>query len=83
MKTGRNRKPSANALENRALDWINNANGVTMFLNARSAVLQTISSINYINWTDNNPIKAGKAIANVKQYSKDFMDIMNSELFSR
>ena len=50
-----------------------------MFLNARSAVLQTISSINYINWTDNNPLKAGKAIANVKQYSKDFMDIMNSD----
>ena len=79
MKTGRNRKPSGSDLENRALDWINNANGVTMFLNARSAVLQTISSINYINWTDNNPLKAGKAIANVKQYSKDFMDIMNSD----
>ena len=79
MKSGRNRKPSGNELENRALDWINNANGVTMFLNARSAVLQTISSINYINWTDNNPLKAGKAIANVKQYSKDFMDIMNSD----
>ena len=46
MKTGINRKPSANALENRALDWINNANGVTMFLNARSATLQTISSLN-------------------------------------
>ena len=25
MKTGRIRKPSANALEYRALDWINNA----------------------------------------------------------
>ena len=79
MKTGRNRKPSANALENRALDWINNANGVTMFLNARSAVLQTISSINFINWTDNNPIKAGKALLNIKQYSKDFVDLMNSD----
>ena len=79
MKTGVNRKPSANALENRALDWINNANGVTMFLNARSAVLQTISSINYINWTDNNPLKAGKALANQPRYWKDFMEIMNSD----
>ena len=79
MKTGINRKPSANALENRALDWINNANGVTMFLNARSAVLQTISSLNYINWTDNNPLKAGKALANQPQYWKDFMEIMNSD----
>ena len=79
MKTGINRKPSANALENRALDWINNANGVTMFLNARSAVLQTISSLNYINWTDNNPLRAGKAVANQPQYWKDFMEIMNSD----
>mgnify|MGYP003630869128 FL=1 len=79
MKTGVNRKPSANALENRVLDWINNANGVTMFLNARSAVLQTISSLNYINWTDNNPLKAGKAVANQPQYWKDFMEIMNSD----
>ena len=79
MRTGVNRKPSANALENRALDWINNANGVTMFLNARSAVLQTISSLNYINWTDNNPLKAGKALANQPQYWKDFMEIMNSD----
>ena len=79
MRTGINRKPSANALENRALDWINNANGVTMFLNARSAVLQTISSLNYINWTDNNPLKAGKALANQPQYWKDFMEIMNSD----
>ena len=79
MKTGVNRKPSANALENRALDWINNANGVTMFLNSRSAVLQTLSSLNYINWTDNNPLKAGKALANQPQYWKDFMEIMNSD----
>ena len=79
MKSGRNRKPSANELENRAMDWINNANGVTMFLNARSSVLQTISNMNYINWTDNNPIKAGKAIANQPQFWKDFMEIMNSD----
>ena len=79
MKTGKNRKPSSNELENRAMDWINNANGVTMFLNARSSVLQTISSMNYINWTDNNPIKAGKAIADQPQFWKDFMEIMNSD----
>ena len=50
-----------------------------MYLNARSAVLQTISSINFINWSFNNPIKAGKAFANQKQYWKDFMDLMNSD----
>ena len=79
MKTGRNRKPSANALENRVLDWINNANGVTMFLNARSAVLQTLSSINFINLSDNNPLKAGRTLADPKNYWKNFMEIMNSD----
>ena len=79
MKTGRNRKPSANALENRALDWINNANGVTMFLNARSAVLQTLSSLNFVNLSDNNPLKAGRTLADPKNYWKNFMEIMNSD----
>ena len=36
-----------------------NATAGIMFLNTRSAVLQTISSFNYINWTDNNPCPYG------------------------
>ena len=50
-----------------------------MFFNTRSAVLQTISSINFINWSFNNPYQAGKAFANQKQYWKDFMTLMNSD----
>ena len=50
-----------------------------MFFNTRSAVLQTISSINFLNWSFNNPIKAGKAFANQKQYWKDFKMLMNSD----
>ena len=42
-----------------------------MFLNARSAVLQTISAANFVNWSDNNPLKAGKAFGNQKQYWTD------------
>jgi hypothetical protein len=79
MKQGKNRLASGNRLSNRILDYINNANGVVMFLNIRSAVLQTLSSANFINWSFNNPIKAGKAFANQKQYWSDFMMLMNSD----
>ena len=50
-----------------------------MFLNMRSAILQTISSANFINIGFNNPLKAGKAFANQPQYWKDFMELMNSD----
>ncbi len=79
MKQGKNRLATGNRLSNKILDYINNANGVVMFLNIRSAVLQTISSINFINWSFNNPIKAGKAFANQAQYWKDFKFLMNSD----
>jgi len=79
MKTGSNRTSSAGRLENRMLDYINNSVGAVMFFNMRSAVLQTISAINFMNWTDNNPLKAGIAFANQKQYWSDFMKLMNSD----
>ena len=79
MKQGKNRLFSGNRLSNRILDYINNATGVIMFLNARSAILQTISSINFINWSFNNPYKAGVAFANQPQYWKDFSKLMNSD----
>ena len=50
-----------------------------MFLNTRSAILQTISSINFLNWSFNNPYKAGVAFANQPQYWKDFSKLMNSD----
>lgn len=50
-----------------------------MFFNTRSAILQTISSINFINFTDNNILAAGKAFANQKQYWSDFMKLINSD----
>ena len=49
MKRGSNR-PDTGRLEGKVLDYINNSVGVVMFLNSRSALLQTISAINYINW---------------------------------
>ena len=79
MKSGKNRLFSGNRLSNRVLDYINGSIGTIMFFNTRSAVLQTISNINFLNWSFNNPIKAGKAFANQKQYWKDFKDLMNSD----
>jgi hypothetical protein len=82
MKSGQNRKQLGGAfqrLENEVLDWTNNSVGAIMFLNSRSAVLQTISAINYINFRDNNPLAAAKAFSNQKQYWKDFNKLFNSE----
>jgi hypothetical protein len=82
MKTGRNRPANSkdSKLENMALDWLNNSVGAIMFLNTKSAVLQTISAINYINWGDNNPLKAGQAMAkNPKQWAKTFAEVFNSD----
>ena len=61
------------------LNWVNNSTGAIMFLNVRSAVLQTLSATNFINWSDNNPLKAAAAFANQKQYWSDFAMIFNSD----
>ena len=79
MKSGKNRLAGGNRLSNKILDYINGSVGAIMFLNIRSAVLQTISSINFVNWTDNNPLKAGAAFANQSQYWSDFMTLVNSD----
>jgi hypothetical protein len=79
MESGSNRTNGGNRLSNRVLDYVNNSTGVVMFLNARSAVLQTISAANFTNWTFNNPLKMGKAFANQPQYWKDFVELINSD----
>ena len=78
MRTGRNRT-STNPIITKWQDWINGSVGTIMFYNMRSALLQTISMANYINWHDNNMIAAGKAFANQKQYWKDWLYIFNSD----
>ena len=79
MKSGSNRPIGGNKVTDSLLDWMNNSVGTVMFLNTRSAVLQTLSAVNYVNWSDNNPLAAGKALLNVPQYSSDFLKLMNSE----
>jgi hypothetical protein len=79
MKSGSNRPPGGNKITDGILDWLNNSVGAVMFLNTRTALLQTISSANFVNWSDNNIARAGLAFANQKQYWKDYMTLMNSD----
>ena len=83
METGRNRMTSTDADVNMWYDWINGSVGATMFWNMRSALLQTISMVNFINWSDNNPFKAAVAFANLPQFCKDFAMIFNSDMLKQ
>jgi len=64
MKNGRGREFGKNRLANKFNNWISNAVGSIMFLNTRSALLQQVSLVNFINLSDNNPIAFAQAIAN-------------------
>jgi hypothetical protein len=77
MKNGSN-QTSTDKFSGAFVNWIANANGTIMFLNTRSAILQTIAATNYLNWSDNNPVAAGAAFLNQPQYWKDFSMIFNS-----
>ena len=79
MKSGSNRPIGMNPQVNNLLDWLNNSVGAVMFLNMRSATLQLISSVNFLNWSDNNPVAAARAFANQKQYWSDVMTLLNSD----
>ena len=83
MKTGRNRPSGANKLTNRFMNWVNDSVGTIMFFNTRSALLQTLSIVNFINWGDNNPIAAAKAFANQKQFWSDFAMLFNSDFLKQ
>ena len=83
METGNNRITGQDRIVNGFLDWINGSVGATMFFNIRSAVLQTISMVNFINWGDNNIFKAAAAFANQPQFWKDFAFIFNSDMLKQ
>ena len=80
MKSGSNSSnQGGDAITSKWTNWVNNSIGTIMFFNRRSAILQTLSSANFINWSDNNPAKAALAFANQPQYWKDFAMIFNSD----
>ena len=79
MKNGTNRQQGQNKIVNKWLNWINGSTGAIMFFNRRSALLQMLSTTNFINWSDNNILKAGAAFANQKQFWTDWAMIYNSD----
>ena len=84
METGTNRIHGVkDGPTKRMMDWINGSVGATMFWNTRSAMLQTISTVNFINWKDNNVFAASKAFANLPQFFKDFKFIFNSQMLKQ
>ena len=83
METGRNMPRGGGRLMQEYTSWVNGSVGAIMFFNMRSALLQTISAVNYINWSDNNPLKAAAAFANQKQYWSDFVFLFNSDFLKQ
>lgn len=78
MKSGRNRTANdANA--NAYMNWLNRAVGTTMFLNTRSAVLQLLSTLNFIGKPGNNLFQATAAFANRKQWNEDYKKLWDSD----
>ena len=80
MENGTNRPHGSDAITNKWMNWVNRSGGAIMFFNVKSAALQTISSLNYMNGTFNNPFRAAQAFANQKQYWSDFVKIFNSDM---
>ena len=83
METGISRPTGPNKITNQWTNWLNNSVGAIMFFNSKSALLQTISTVNYLNFDDNNIFKAAKAFANQKQYWADFTFIFNSDFLKQ
>jgi len=82
MKTGTNRTFGGDTLTGRVTDWLNGSTAAIMFFNTRSAVLQTLSAVNFINFKENNIFAAGKAFANQPQYWSDFKKLFNSDFLT-
>ena len=83
IKTGRNRPSGQNKMVNQFLNYLNGSVASTMFFNIRSAVLQQMSLVNFINFADNNIYAAAKAFANQPQYWKDWATIFNSDFMKQ
>jgi len=79
MINGKNRSFGGDKETSMWSNWVNGSTGTIMFLNTRSAALQLIGSINFLNFRDNNPYAAAKAFADQPQYWKDFARIWNSD----
>ena len=83
IKTGKNRPQGQNKLVNRFMNYVNGSVAATMFINMRSVVLQQMSLVNFINYSDNNIYAAAKAFFNQKQYWADWALLFNSDFMKQ
>ena len=83
IRTGINRPKGQGGTVNKFMNYLNGSVGTVMFFNIRSAVLQQMSIVNYLNFADNNIFAAAKAFANQKQYWSDFAMIFNSDMLKQ
>ena len=83
METGRTRSITTDRGSAMMMGYLNGSVGTIMNFNTRSAALQTISTLNFLNMRENNPIAAAKAMGNIPQFSKDFLRIMNSDMLKQ
>ena len=81
MKTGRNRVEGDNTkFTNGVMNWLNGSVGVVMFANTRSAMLQLISTSNYVEASGpNNILNAAATFVNQKQFWSDAFNLMRSD----
>ena len=83
METGRSRSEKLTGITGDLINYFNGSIGAIMNFNTRSAVLQLISTANFVNMSFNNPARAAQAFANQPQYWADFMKIMNSDMLKQ
>jgi len=83
METGRTRSLTMDRGSAMMMNYLNGSIGSIMNFNTRSAALQTISTLNFLNMRENNPIAAARAMGNIKQFAKDFKYIMNSDMLKQ
>ena len=82
METGVNRKQGKDKEFNSAMNWINQSVANVMAVNVRSAVLQQLSIVNFMNFTHNNPLAMARAMSNRKQFTEDFFKLWNSSFLT-
>jgi len=83
ISKGTRRPQGVNKNVNRFLDYLQASIGGVMFFNMRSAILQQLSVVNFINFEDNNLFHAAKAFANQRQYWTDWSMIFNSDMLKQ
>ena len=83
METGKFRPENMSKIAQKGLDWINGSVGVIMWMNMRSALLQTTSATNYVNWSDNNILAAGKTFAKPVEFARTFKELINSDFLKQ